>query len=624
MAYCRFSFLLLPFIISALSASASASERDSVRVYYHDGITVHAKKHSISRKEFPADKGTLGGVLEKNGFSVIRKGVFLAQDLYADGMKKSDIPVVVDDERYQCACPNRMDAPVSRISPLDIESVELDKSASNLQAGLGGAVLVRRSEPQDSLRWRGSVTRYMGSFDGTDAAFQVEKSSHRVSVRYVEGEPYENGDGKSFKDLYNYRENAPYRFGETSLLGKSGQWKYSASFMYSEDISFPYLLMDERNSLVYNASLAYNDAYKFSVNYTDHTMDNGLRSSYSTMQMRTDATNLTLGVKSDFFEAYYRRWNADNSIRNKMTSIQNNMIPDVNLAAFSVQKKADFNGISVAGKAGLSYYHIGNEAVLPYLRTLHPGADNDLLFPTFGLSFSHSLPVSKSLSLGTMLDVASEAPEAENLFINVRKMKNTVWTSGNPELDQPLRATLRTSLSSDWAKLELFGSYIYHYVTIESATVGTQRYLTYSNINALLAGASLELKYRWLDVNASYTYGNNETDDRPLIEILPLRITTTLTTPEFSGFRLYVRHKYEHSQNRVDSVLMETATGSWNTVDAGIMARYKGLSCSLDVENIGDASYYRHLSYLRDPFASGYRVYEPGISASLNIRYAFN
>ncbi len=69
---------------------------------------------------------------------------------------------------------------------------------------------------------------------------------------------------------------------------------------------------------------------------------------------------------------------------------------------------------------------------------------------------------------------------------------------------------------------------------------------------------------------------------------------------------------------------METRTGSWNTIDAGLMGRYKGLSCSLDVENIGDATYYRHLSYLRDPFASGYRVSEPGISASLNIRYAFN
>jgi len=157
--------------------SAVAAEPDSVRVYYHDGITVHAKKHSISRTEFPVEKGTLGGVLEKNGFSVIRKGVFLAQDVYADGMKKSDIPVVVDDERYQCACPNRMDAPVSRISPLDIESVELDKSASNLQAGLGGAVLVRRSEPQDSLRYRGSLTQYMGSFDGTDGLSRSKKTA---------------------------------------------------------------------------------------------------------------------------------------------------------------------------------------------------------------------------------------------------------------------------------------------------------------------------------------------------------------------------------------------------------------------------------------------------------------
>lgn len=154
-------------VMAVLPQPLLAEEIDGVKVYYHDGITVSAKRDLIPWSEFRVEKGNVSDVLDRNGFSVIRKGVFLAQDIYADGMKKSDISVVIDDERYQCACPNCMDAPVSRIAPLDIESVELDKSA--------------------------------------------------------------------------------------------------ASFMCSEDVSFPYLKMDERNSKVYNASVARGDV-KLSMN----------------------------------------------------------------------------------------------------------------------------------------------------------------------------------------------------------------------------------------------------------------------------------------------------------------------------------------------------------------------
>ena len=41
---------------------------------------------------------------------------------------------------------------------------------------------------------------------------------------------------------------------------------------------------------------------------------------------------------------------------------------------------------------------------------------------------------------------------------------------------------------------------------------------------------------------------------------------------------------------------------------------------SLEVENITNTLYYQHLSYLRDPFASGSRVYEPGTTVRLNFR----
>ncbi|NTV46149.1 MAG: hypothetical protein HGB11_06435, partial [Chlorobiales bacterium] len=420
-------FIQLLVLITASPILLFAQSKDSVDVFYHDGITVYAKKKRVAQSEFPADKGNLKEVFEQNGFTVIRKGDFLAQDIYADGMKKSDIPIVVDGERYQCACPNRMDAPIMRITPLDVESVELDKSASNLQAGLGGVVSVHRSDPQSDLKIKSSLTQVAGNMQGTDAAIQAEKSNNRISLRYTAGSPYENGDGKSFKDLYNYKETATYEFAEAALFGNTEDWKYSASFMYSEDISFPYLMMDERNSKVYNASLAYK-GYKVYMNYTDHLMDNGLRTSFKTMQMETDATNLTIGANSDFFDAYYRRWNADNFLKNSMMRVENNMIPEVNLYAASVHHKMNAIGIDIAGKVGLAYYKIGNENALTFIKNVHKDAESNRVFPTFALSLSRSELLSDDFAFGGMLDVVSEAPEAENLFINVKKMMNTVWT----------------------------------------------------------------------------------------------------------------------------------------------------------------------------------------------------
>lgn len=44
------------------------------------------------------------------------------------------------------------------------------------------------------------------------------------------------------------------------------------------------------------------------------------------------------------------------------------------------------------------------------------------------------------------------------------------------------------------------------------------------------------------------------------------------------------------------------------------------LLVTLEVDNITDELYYQHLSYLRNPFASGSSVWEPGITVTLGVR----
>ena len=63
--------------------------------------------------------------------------------------------------------------------------------------------------------------------------------------------------------------------------------------------------------------------------------------------------------------------------------------------------------------------------------------------------------------------------------------------------------------------------------------VDEQSYLTYENINAYMIGFNFGFSWKFIDMNAGYTFAQNVTNNNPLSEIPPLRVTTTLTSPEF-------------------------------------------------------------------------------------------
>ncbi len=46
--------------------------------------------------------------------------------------------------------------------------------------------------------------------------------------------------------------------------------------------------------------------------------------------------------------------------------------------------------------------------------------------------------------------------------------------------------------------------------------------------------------------------------------------------------------------------------------------RLKEARLALEVNNLTNELYYQHLSYLRNPYSSGMRVYEPGRTIRLN------
>lgn len=595
-----------------------AQSADSVRVYWLQPVEVTSTKMSIGDKNFPTEKDNLSNILGRWGFSLIRKGVFFAQDIYADGLKRGDINVVVDGERYHSACPNRMDSPLTRVNPLEIESVDLIKSSGNLQSGLGGAVSFSRSDPFSNFGIKASLSGTAGAQSCMDLAGMVDKSSNRLTFRYSSGSPYEEADGNTFKDLYGYKDNYNYTLAEAAFRGKASNLNYGLSFSYTDDVSFPYLMMDERVNRVISAFGEYKNN-KLYFNYTDHVMDNALR--ISTMLMESAAKNLTIGVKGDFYDIYFRNWDINNYFDNPKTHIDNQMIPGVNTFAASVNHLLNYNKISLSSKIGLQHVAVTETDRMDFYEELYPDAQSSRWFPTFGLSANFNDMLSESWGYGLMAETVLDSPENEALYIAVTKpMANPNW-SGNPTLSQPFRATLRGSVGSANINAEVFGSYIWNYVYLTKLPGNMKQFQTYTNINSLLAGVTIQGSWKYFDIDASYTWAENKTNNTPMVEIAPIKIMSTLKLPDYQGFTAFLRHTFNSEQTRIDVMLNESPTPSWNKFDAGVAYSFSSLILNLEVENITGQNYYQHLSYFRNPFSSSAKVYEPGRTVRLRILF---
>ncbi len=608
----RIRVIILLVFFTSIIFSQNKNEvdnKDSVKSYTLKQIEVSAKRINLGEANNKISKDNLENVLDKNGFSLIRKGVFFAQDIYADGLKKGDIIVVIDGERYHSACPNRMDSPLTRINPLELESVTLDKSSNNIQSGLGGVVKFNRSMPSKFTKVQVGISTLSGAQKGIDAATSFDYAQQRIAIRYSEGSPFISGEKKSFSDMYNYKENINFALAEGSLRGNVNEFSYGLSISYTDNVSFPYLLMDERFNRVYSAFLSYMNN-KIYLNYTNHVMDNDLR--VNSMLMKTKAKNLTIGAIGDFYEFVYRNWDANNFFNSPMMHLENDLMPNVSIYSANLFKEFEYSNFQLHGKLGFSYQMVGERSRKDFYKNYFEEIKLERFFPTFSIGISRMIALFHKIGIGGLLELNSESPETETLFIAVKKPGTKPAWSGNPNLNQPLRATLRSSISYENFNLELFGSQIWNYNNLTKKSIDQKAFLTYQNIDASILGTNLNVRYKYFEINSSYVWAENKTNNSPLSEIPPLKVSTKLISPEYENFIIYLKHTYSDAQLRVDELLNETVSPAWNKFDLGLLYSYRGYNLSVEIENLFNANYFQHLSYLRDPFSSGLKVFEPG------------
>jgi iron complex outermembrane receptor protein len=302
-------------------------------------------------------------------------------------------------------------------------------------------------------------------------------------------------------------------------------------------------------------------------------------------------------------------------------TIENHLIPDLRQYSASVSHNLDLGNLLISGKLGLINTGIGDAARLDFYKVIHPDAEDNRTFLKAALGASYRAALNDNVSAAVMFEAAAEAPDAEFLYISVQKPPSKPQWAGNPSLDQPIRATLRTEGIFGKLGVEMYASKVWNYVYLAKASANNLNYLTYSNIEAFLAGINVSGSWELFDINASYTYGENTTDSRAMAEIQPLHIDAKIKTPQKWPFYGFLRVTWENEQTRVDEFLNESATPSWYSLDLGLGYDISKFRISLNVDNLTNENYARHLSYLRDPFASGFQVFDPGRIIRLNVSY---
>jgi iron complex outermembrane receptor protein len=106
--------------------------------------------------------------------------------------------------------------------------------------------------------------------------------------------------------------------------------------------------------------------------------------------------------------------------------------------------------------------------------------------------------------------------------------------------------------------------------------------------------------------------------------------------PEMPPARLRLRLRFDRArwnaaveavgsakQDRVAADLRELPTEASAVVNVRGGWRLRGINVIAAVDNVFDTFYAEHLSYQRDPFRNGVRVYEPGRTASLSMAARF-
>ncbi len=260
------------------------------------------------------------------------------------------------------------------------------------------------------------------------------------------------------------------------------------------------------------------------------------------------------------------------------------------------------------------------------------------------------------LTLSGGVGLSARVPDAQERFYAVASM-GTDWV-GNPTLATTSNVGLDATVTYKRPRLSLNAS-AYRDDLRDFVTVYSQKRVhmpamtmpgmgmampavntlarSFANVDATMTGAEVEgvvsLTERvFLAGDVSGVRGRQAPfaasgiTSANLAEIPPMRSRLSLrydARKPRGGYFMEAEGVYSAAQDHVNADVLELATPGYFVANARAGVQMGAAQVTVGIANLLDRAYVEHLSYQRDPYRSGVRVYEPGrnIYALLNVRF---
>ncbi|OAL80950.1 TonB-dependent receptor [Acinetobacter sp. SFB] len=580
------------------------------------------------------------------GFSSIKNGGTNG-DVTFRGMFGSRIKILADGTENLGACPNRMDAPTSYISPESYDRISVIKGPQTVQyANTGSAATVIFEREAEKLNhdkpYRGQASVLMGSYGRLDhnieAAVGDEKKYIRLNANRSVSDSYKDGDGKTVPSDWQ-RWNADLALGWTpdentwiELTGgkADGEAVYAGREMDGTQFARESLGLRFEKKNVTDVIKKIEGQVNYS--YNDHVMDNfHLRTppmvemnhggmlmempNPSEMQVTRRTLNSRLAMTSE-----WNKWNlitgVDAQFNKHGGSMSSPTMPTMN-----VPFSSDMRFQSYGAFGELSYQLSEQNKLVTGARVDQVKIDalklNDSRSETLPSTFIRLESQHPEHDAKTYIGLGyvERMPDYWELFSTAHGNPGTVNAFNGIDTEKTLQLDLgyqhEHGALSSWvsAYAGLINDYILMSYDMHSMpgmmshgkTVGAK------NVDATIAGAEAGIGYQLTDhlqadISAMYAWGENTTDNKPLPQISPLegRVNLRYVQDQYTLGALWrvvdSQNRISQDQGNIVGYDLGESSGFGTLSLNGTYHIRDGVDLSVGIDNVLDKTYSEHLN----------------------------
>ncbi len=588
------------------------------------------------------------------GFNAIQSGG-TNSDVTFRGMFGSRIKILTDGTENLGACPSRMDAPTSYISPESYDRISVIKGPQTVQyANTGSAATVIFERQPEKLTqakpYRGQASVLWGSFGRLDqnveAAVGDEKKYIRLNANRSESNSYQDGDGKTVPSSWE-RWNADVALGWTpdentwvELTGgkADGESEYAGREMDGAQFARESLGLRFEKKNITDVIKKIEGQVNYS--YNDHIMDNfSLRTpkmkhdhethemylDKSTMQVTRRTLNSRLAMTSE-----WDQWSLITGVDSQFNKHGGSMTsPKMNMPF-----RQDMRFQSYGAFGELSYQLNPQNKIVTGARLDQVKVDDeraDSKAQGFNTQLEKTLPsafvrlenenAEHGLNSYVGLGYVERMPDYWELFSpeHGNAGSSNTFNGVRPEktLQLDLGFTQQQGAFNSWvsAYAGLIDDYIlmnYHDHSHLHAgghgghgsggiTAGAK------NVDATIAGAEAGVGYQFTDhiqadLSAMYAWGKNTSDNTPLPQIAPLegRMNLRYVADKYTLGMLWrvvdQQNRVSLHQGNIVGYDLKPSAGFSTISLNGSYSLSKDVDLSVGVDNLLDKTYTEHLN----------------------------